>query len=311
MTRLFSQLIPFIIIALIIQLLIGKAYLEFISRQSNSFRKQEQLEAMDPLPEILFLGDSHVERAVDPRHIPGSFNYSSSGESYYQTFSKIARIEESEILKNLHTVILPFERHSFSSFLRTQVKDDAYWTEILDYWDFARETRDFKLLGKLLKGKLFPHLGGIEEAYFVFRGGHRQQEIFKGFLPSNRLLDVKKAEDDPGRVKFHFENRVIPDEFLVRHFLQSLYRLDAEGLKIVLVMYPVHRTYLLGADTYLNKLDYQEFQDSLLASLPEKIRVLDYSTFGEGKDHLFRDSDHLNLEGARLFSELLNTELRK
>ena len=310
MRRFVIHFTAFLSLALIIQLIIGGSYHSAISKQSNSFRKDAQLKSKESKTEILFLGDSHVERAVDPRYIESAFNYSSSGENFYQTFAKIRRLEKTKIWDGINTVVFPFELHSFSSFLRTQIKDDAYWVNLIDYPDYAFESKAYGLLGKMMKGEFLPHLGGMEEAYFVLRKGHLKQDIHLGFLPSMSVLNAERASSDSSRIQFHFENRIVPDLMLVKYFSKCILHALRSDKNVVLVKYPVHQSYAKGAKGYLDKVQYQRFEDSLLSAFPQDVQFLDYQTFGKGKDSLFRDSDHLNAKGARLFSELLNTELR-
>lgn len=272
-------------------------------------RKDRQFQKQNEAIKFLFLGDSHTERAVDTRIIPESFNYSSSGENYFQTYYKLKKILKKQKPK---FVVLPIEIHTFSSFFTNQINDDSYWVNYINYFELAKQKVDFQFICKYFKGKYYSYVGEFENIYYQFATRNEKPiEIYKGYVPDYRVYKPKPKNETEreSRVEFHLKNKNHFDKDLTLYFEKVLDLCEKNNIKIILIKYPISVEYYNESKRYLNFRKRERNLKKITKSYENIILELDYQKLYLKENNYFRDADHLNNIGAEKFSKILYEEL--
>lgn len=256
---------------------------------------------------VLFLGDSRPATSIIPEYIPGSYNYCFEGENYSQFYFRARRVVGQ---KELETIVLPLDIHSFSDYRSNPYNNVVYWL------DFASPEELSDLTGK-------PRSLLMIKKYAPFIGSGRDFAAFKlGKQGANRRLadgwkylgDKSRAKDDNkefaahNRVGEHFKHYPeVINKDLFAYYLKTIELARENGIELVLVKYPVSRDYLVEAA----KLGVapEEIYEYARDNTPDygDLTVLDYRDIYN--DEYFFNSDHLNTKGAETFSRLLAKDL--
>jgi len=257
-------------------------------------RAREFFKKADKQIEILFLGDSHVN-AVQEDRIPNAVKFDSFGENYIQSYYKLQYLIDREdmTIKNL---VLPFDLHSFSSFRSDRIINDIYWTKYMDYFELARAKNDRTYILKWMIAHFCAYAGKGDEILEYL------QKV-RGF-PS---LREKQKEDVKNRVYYHFKNQEIFDRDILYYFKKILNLCSEKEINIILIKYPLSRSYLINAADYVDRNEFYGYLHAILADFPHlNYDIWDYQEIFVDSPVYFMDSDHLNRKGAIAFSELLS-----
>jgi hypothetical protein len=264
---------------------------------------------------VAILGDSHPQKSVMAGKIDGGYNLSTSAESYIFTYFKVKYYIAQD---NFHpsVAVIPIDLHSFSSFRLTRVEsqDPAFWSRYVDYLEYGWETRTLESLFPTMIKAEFALLGGLDVIMGLFwpLDNPDSEPLIAGYLPqeddfSAFTLDERldRAEE---RVVFHFSGYTYMEEILVEYFLRLVELLDSHGVKVVLVYYPVTEYYHDLAGEYNPVNEHLATVEYLVADLQPEL-ILDYHNLFFGQPEYFSDSDHLNVRGAEIFTDLLQEEI--
>ncbi len=273
-------------------------------------RTEEQMQEHGEDTRILFLGDSHPKYAINPKYIQDSFNYSSSGENYFQSFLKFKNITDKELM-DLDSLVIPLDFHSFSSYRAERFLNEWYWKDFegFDEWP---EFKGVKNTVRKIAAARYPVIdnGGEFIKYFIKRP--ELAELEKGWqrgvgdysLAKNKEVIVKKRFDE------QFKDSNYINDFLFEYFLRIIDLAKEENIKVVLLKYPITEDYYFKFDKEMGSEEsfYGQFEERLK---DKDVRILDFQKMYFDRPHYFFNADHLNETGAIDFSKLLNDELYK
>lgn len=299
----------FTMIFIILFLAINDAYIFFVFDKKTSSRVFRQfnnleIEGID----TIFFGDSHPARSINPFYIEKSFNYSSLGETYEQTYYKIRQIVNNN--PNINNFVIPIDIHSFSNYRKNPYYNIKYWSKFIDYNElsFLSEKSKFEIL--LLDN--LPVIGDGIEILRYFINKNKQAEIFYGWQKeiSDFSLNENGLKSAINRIDRQIPNYpLIKDGKLIKSFYKILDLLKKEGKKIILIKYPLTDEYLTATNKKEINLEkfYSEFYN--ISSNNDNVYLFDYQKRYSEKSFLFSDSDHLNYKGAEIFSKEINYEI--
>jgi hypothetical protein len=255
----------------------------------------------------IICGDSHTRRALNDRELPNTFNASNSAESYFFTYQKIKKYVESN--DNLSTVILGFAPHSISGFYDTKLAGDKITSMYLKYYpvldsDAKKYMRDntkgsltFRTCRLMTKGLvkwmccsiIRKNQPNLDEQFDWLGGFGVLQSQGRWFMPGH-YYDVN--------------GEMYPLSIMQIQYLEKIALVcDRHGLELILVNTPVSPDY----DKYVPEVYKVEYA-TLKANLRNRYEVLDYGNLFESKLY-FHDIDHLNGDGAHLFTEIICEQL--
>jgi len=277
-------------------------------------------EAQKDQIQILFLGQSDMKDAIIPKLMPyKSYNFSEPGENFVATYLKLKYyIDKTPGLK---IVVLPLNLNSFATAQLEWVRGKhfpKYFTyRYITYEDFGElyKLMGFKVVLKKMQSLLpFPdsrqmktflqNVGNlvrskpierseIDDGYFKVSGGNVSEEY------------AREAVQHRFRKKYKF------DEGSLTYFEKILVLCHSRGVKVVTLAMPVTDYYIKHAEKYVTRAALYERVVANPRFSPYIYRHIDYMD-RYAKDHaLFWNGDHLNFEGATIFSKLVASELSK
>ncbi len=299
-------------------LLLSWAYLDVIMASSLLNRCDRQFEEHPERIDVLVMGDSHAQASVDPRVFDSAFNFASSGESYTQTYYKLAAVLEDPD-RQIRCIVLPADLHSFSSMRRDRIENPAYWVQHMDFLKVGRERgRLPRYVVRYGRARFVPYLGEADNVIwwldrYVFDDAKTDvHPLIDGFLPKSGQFGVmtatERAGNADGRARWHFAGKDPLDADFIAYLDKSLALCREHEVGVVLVTYPVTRAYAEAAAPLVSRDSVHTTIQDLAERYPEA-HVFDFLEAFSDQGHLFSDSDHLNEQGARVFSAMLEDRL--
>lgn len=300
------------------------AYIRFVFSKEQIYRQRVQYEQfVAELPSraisYAFFGDSHTRNAIDPRMIPGAFNFGTSAENYIETYYQLRRILDVDRV-TIETAVFELDPHTFSTLLTDEGRafDDLYF-----YWRSLplRELMRIRNLSPLglvrayITEVLFPSFGrgqDLIEAVFappklteIHRGWTRDAEDFS-------TMDMEVLASRAASKHFGGQERISPLAF--EYFLKTLALAKDRGIRIMFLQHPLSQQYVAEIDTkYGGSKDYYK---TIFAAIDQAFSVrgyerLNYESLFFDHPEYFSNPDHLNEKGAEIFTtEILRSATR-
>lgn len=290
---------------------LSRAYFWAETPSSWTLATDAQLAARGPLDvEWLILGDSHAKCGIDPRLLPDAFNLATLGSHYYHSYYRLKHFLEREG-GSARFVILPMDTHSVA-WQRARMEDGAYWSRYISYPQMAWRTGEYPNYARqFLTDFLLPYAGhgdriveaalerGRAQTPFPLIDGHIQMPGDWSATPEEERLALTAQ-----RCAFIHNRYDLPDPVMTQYLLDTLALCARHGVRPVMVRFPLtHEAWdEVHANMDLAALD--ALYDKWFAPYPGLIRIDLGESLGDRLE-LFNDPDHLNAEGARVFTELL------
>lgn len=245
----------------------------------------------------LFLGNSHLECAINDSIYPNSFNFARSGERMEWVYSKMVLLLDAN--PQIERVVIGFD--NVLCFKNAKEEDvhmghfSPYFITTLDFHDVleffsdASSKYNFDMYTKALN---------VSKLYEIYResGNNAHSLSMGGFVPSDRdkLKEAIAIHQKSGT------NTVRKFDDLSHYFLdKTIKECKHRGVDVIFVCAPQHR--LIQNEDSLFREIYQKYYTD--------IPFYDYRNLAL-PDSAFQDLDHLNRHGARFFSEFLKTKLQ-
>ncbi len=249
--------------------------------------------------EILILGDSHTETALNDSIIAHSLNMAQSTEVYLYSFVKLRKFVKKNKIKK---VILSVSTHNIINNVEKWYKEDENISFKLPNYYYLMSVKELFLLFKLnpiqflksyyailyIKGKKVLQLNkntpisSLEIGYFRELKGNN---IAKDTL--NRIEKTKQLNSKISNLQLKYLNKIA--------------QLCTENnIQLIFINTPIFK-----GDTKENL----RFLNNYCQNYFSNIKMLNYSSFSLN-DTLFYDKDHLNKKGSFIFSDEINTVLK-
>lgn len=254
--------------------------------------------------ENLILGSSHAFKGINPNYISGSsFNAAMFSQSLDYDLKILEKFENDLI--NLKTIIIPISYFSLYTNLETGVES---WREkYYDiYYDFSYDGNLKKL--EHLSFEVFnvsvrENISSIKDYYTYERSTVRMDSL--GWYGSNEIPSIDELKKSAIEASIRHTSK---DDMLLatnNNIINKMVTMaNNNGWKIVLFTPPAYKLYStnLSKSQYEHTIKYCE-QISKLNTNVRYYNLIDSSNF---KIADFLDADHLNSNGARKLSIILN-----
>jgi hypothetical protein len=246
---------------------------------------------------VLILGDSHIERGLDPSFFSSAINVSQEGEPYPLSYWKLKKLLEDY---NPDTVVIGFTHHNISAFNDFKFSDEKWSSEMLKRAYLIGTLDELNKIGydkdELFKVVLNELLLMPRRKHIDYIGGYSNSKVCKPILPQ---VPVDRH--------YFKDGRQLGESEICEDYLEKMLQLiEDRRITPILVGSPVHHSYL--------KIIPEEFKKAYekrkLEIASRGIRVVDYSNLVL-PDSLFFDADHLNEAGANYFSPFFVEELKR
>lgn len=258
---------------------------------------------------VWVFGDSHPLLAFDPQWFPGSFNWAGTSENYVLNYFKIKDL----ISKGLKPdkIIISAEYHGLSTqgmaLLKNHELDDSYWVYKISSRELAANQpngSDFyrwkiSATGATYAGQFYNLISYLDR--------HETRISSQGYLASVEVFETshEKGKVLFSKIKSHTSYPMIDPIQII--YLKKIKNLcSREGISLVFVRYPIHPDYyrLLKEATNTRSID------STYQTILNKEVVLDFRFRFDENLNYFSDPDHLNSNGAKVFTKILADTIR-
>ncbi|GGG60118.1 hypothetical protein [Bizionia arctica] len=259
---------------------------------------------------ILVFGDSHAE-----------CNFYDEGNEI-QNFGVRSEAPNFTLLKAQHLlkpnsnqkIVMTLSPHNISNWREKQYyEQDSSAGMISKYWSLIGHRYLLNNYSSLpVKTRALLHLKkvtgapNIESSFLVknnFKGGfYRDKDTT---ILSSKFVK-KSFQRHFGDENFNNKNIELSSEKFKKYFIELIDFTTSTNEEVIIIGTPVHEKYLslLSQEQYG---DYKLFLSQLQEEFP-KIQILDYTELSI-PDNFYLDSDHLNFEGAKYFTELVIEEI--
>lgn len=289
-------------------------YAEYELRQvDNGYsRKKADLEQILDSIEVLAMGSSHTLYGIDPDQFRDrTFNQAYVSQSLYYDWKLLDTYLDR--MPRLKAVIVPISYFSLDSNLALSAeKWRGYFYE--DYYGIPIEGDSAQRLQSWLDPKRYSMVAlyGIPRTFKHFRRGFNLDDVagqqHNGWMKKDSVVTI---EDEVGRKRVALHESMMSDDARTKNmdYLRlMLSRLQMRKVRLLLVTPPVLPAY----SGHVDSLRLQSLQQTMASFCVENgCDYLDAFTDSRFTANDFFDSDHLNSNGARKFSQILNNALLK
>jgi len=247
--------------------------------------------------DIIILGDSHTECAIDDNIFLRAINISASAHAYFYSYVKLREFLKSN--SHIKKVILSFHGGSIGKSRDNWIFGEEYMKARVPKYIFFLERDELFLL---MKGKTFlpealrtmMYAGNIILEYITKRQITYKDLGIGGYL----WLDRDKLEENIELQKNDESVQPIQYEYSLYelNYLQKILLLcERYNIELILLNSPIY-----NCEIYGNKKNLSDYYNRYLP----KIKYLDFSDYNLPR-YGYGDIEHLNYKGAEIFSQYL------
>jgi len=321
-TKFIKKLIIFLVLIGILLLIINHLYVITILERQRLPRNQQQFieyKSNNDL-KIIILGDSLASFAINPAYLNNSFNLATPAENLEQTYYKTKWLIENE--PGIEVYVLQYNYHAFNYYRIKPYYFTTYWKSFMTYEELgnvkgvSKQVIFFEVLIPVIgKGEeILKYVKDRKDLMNPERKRWLTTKIENGWINDDTVFPENiENTTHIGQMRAYNQFRnypIVREEEYTEIFLDTLKLLKENNKTVVLIQYPLTDEYLIALerDISLEEIS-EEFKD-----VNEIIEEFDYKTLNylellRYNQTLFVDSDHLNYNGSRIFTEKINENI--
>jgi hypothetical protein len=308
------RLILFLTLLVAVNFALDWSFKAFSVHNTLNNMMDRQFAEYDDTLKYLALGNSH--NCINTHILENSFNYGSPSENFIQSYYKLKYILEKSGKKPEY-LILQADLSSFGPKISDRYEYNSYWIKYIDYRELARIKDSKDMLFKWLEGKFFSYVGNYKDVQLsiLYRIKIKQIEMYRGYRPHR---DYRNFADEPDKQKtaWNKANLILSkDEYFdpaIRVYFEKILKLCQDhGVKVIMVRMPMTREFNIEEGKLVPEQKLLSEVQAITSKYPNFVEALDYHDLFENHPEYFFDPDHLNIQGADLFSERLAKDLGK
>lgn len=286
-----------ICIFLLLPLLVGIALFLLIISYTNKLYINNPIKIESNVSTI-YIGDSHIELAIDDRIIPNSKNFATSSESFYFSYFKLKIL-----LKNnpfIKKVYLGFSYHNLSNYYDKFIYGN-YAPVIAPKYFFLLPFNEQSKIFYWNKYDLLPFMISVTKCgihkiiynyYHSYRGGYSNN--FTSTMAANSSIDA--------RINFQFYNSNGLNPFSkinIYYFSKIVALCKSKNVDLYALNTPLNNYYIKKVP-----LEYKIKLNKIIVN--EQVKYIDLSNLKFEKKFFIPDGDHVSKLGAEATSHELS-----
>lgn len=246
---------------------------------------------------LIFVGDSHIQNAINPKFLPGSINIAQPAEPYILTYWKLKKILRTN---QSGKVVLGFAPHNIAKFNDYKFSDSKWASEMFKRSYPIEEFNTIKNEIEIDYTEYYKTL--FKKLCFYPHDNHSRSYI--GNFSNSTNNKINDFEETINRHFYYKNNRPDISELSIKYLDSIVLLISTSQKKLILLNTPVHRNYSqrVPENIYKKYCDLVENFKSLNVTVIDKF-VNDYN------DSMFLNVDHLNTYGAKKLSMELESLL--
>ncbi len=314
MKKTYIKLISFFLLFLAINWLLHHLYKIKIYDRTDNARKELEFREYNGNLKYLFMGDSHSQNAINPVIIGNSFNFSSANENFIQTYFKLKAVVN-DLGKNPEFIILPIDPSGFSSFRSERFINPSELLTFSDYFEIAVEEKKPAYIRTWLEEMFFMYVGKYNTVHRFLRV-QREKDFstmqlgFKGRAGDlTEAADIQKVCEKKAELYLAGQDHF--DEVLQHYFEKILIFCNDHNINVYLMKMPMAREYIHAVNQMFPVNDYYAEIYDIAGRYQSVKHIFDFQDYFFDQQYYLRNPDHLNYEGAKIFSEMLLKEFQQ
>lgn len=278
----------------------------FVEKKAHIYKLYNNFLNKKEDAEILLIGDSHIGDDILADTIKQkTINLGIPGTGYIEFYYLLKHyIHEMPKLKIL---VLEIDYNNFSSYRCNSFTKFPFWNKFIDYKELE------KIKGNSVSQNKFKNFTLLDDqlgrGFFV-------ENIFTLGVKEEQWQNIKKTwgypkEPSPEeRAKSHYENRTLYNDDIFFYFKKIINLCNKNNIKVIVVQLPISNKYSTESRKYAKIDDFKKFLKINFLSDSKVYKQLDYESLFSNRQNLFKSNgDHLNNEGAQIFTEIFSKEL--
>lgn len=253
---------------------------------------------------VLILGDSHLQADLNDSIIDGSINLAAGADVTYFSYIKLKRFKEAN--PHIDTLILGFNWENLYSndFYHTSVMqmhfgNYFYLMDVDDYQELITNNLEVFIRGTSGMIKNF------RKVSWIFSNNDIKSLDLGGFLPrpnnySNLESSIELEAKKEGN-KFEYMDNI--SQLELSHLIKIVSFCKENNIKLIVLNGPIHSD--ISNIRKSEKINFLK----ILGEMDDDLEYWDYENF-KVADDLFSDYNHLNANGADIFSKVINNKLK-
>lgn len=263
----------------------------FINNQSATCK-------IEPNISTLFIGDSHIQKAIDDRLIPNSLNVATSSESFYFTYYKLIMLLDNN--PTIEKVFVGFSYHSISNYYDRFVSGDYSAAIAPKYFYLLPHKEQIKLI-YWNKDNLVPFIKSTFKHGFGDDNSTNCGPYLGGFLNEYKKSNpIESSMDKRLITQYYNQGEMNSFSDLNILYLKKIINLcKAKGIEVYTLNTPLY-------NYYSNKVpnEYRVKFNYIISS--NQLNHIDLSNLKLIEECFIPDGDHVSNIGARAVSIELN-----
>lgn len=252
---------------------------------------------------ILILGDSQTQCALNDTVLENSINLSESADTYFYSFLKLKKVIPRNV--QIDTLILAYAPHNVSKTQDNWLIDESINEFKFPLHYFLFDTSDILNFGKIAPLQLIKNYPKVvsKNGSHLFRI-YKNEPINKFGIGGYKAIFHKLNENKNEKPAYILQKKQYHYATIDLEYLKKIYKYcNDKNIKIILIATP----FILNSASN-EKLFFKRYKSFAANQLPNAI-VYDYSHFNMDKKY-FADNVHLNHEGAKLFSLRIKNNMK-
>ena len=247
--------------------------------------------------QTLFMGDSHIECAINTALLPGTTNLSQSSESLLFTYFKLRNILQNN--SAIKKVYLGFSYHNISSYADEFVYGQYAYDVAARYFFILPTEQKAEIVKHNLDelprfaGKLI--VNGFntviqEKESYSFLGGYKNE--YKNMVASKKSMDYRISQQ-------YYDNGMQRNfsDISIKYFNKIIVLCKEKNIELILLKTPLHNYYQSKIP-----IDFIKKYDSLITR--DKLKLIDLGSLVLNDRCYLPNGDHVSARGALLTTNI-------
>ncbi|MDD3080347.1 MAG: hypothetical protein PHH37_14770 [Paludibacter sp.] len=278
------------LLPLIIIIILFFTLFVYINNQSNVFK-------IEPSISNVYIGDSHIQLAINDSIIPNSINIATSAESFYFSYYKLKMVLDNN--PSIDTVYLGLSYHSLSIYYNRFINGDCSAAVAPNYFYLLPLDEQFRMIN-WNTNNLIPFMLSIIEQSINRVVNKKNYPYIDGFIYRFEKTKANKSSMDK---RLHFQyytnKRVNAFSKLNIDYLDKIIDMcKSKGVVLITLNTPLHEYYYKNTP-----VKYKEKLRDLINS--RGLNYIDLSKIKLDDDCFIPDGDHVSEKGADKTTTLL------
>jgi hypothetical protein len=278
-----KKILAFVALPLILAIPVLVWFSMWISQLSSEYH-------VDPSVKNIFIGDSHIQNAINDAQLPASINLASNSESFYFSYYKLLMLLRSN--PSVENVYLGFSYHSLSDYYDDFISGEYSAVTAPKYFFLLPPSEQLKMV-YWNSHKLPSFTKSIVKEGFKKLNKPNYHPFFGGYVNE---FPISSAVDSSMNKRLNFQ-------YFTDGKLNGFSETNTEYLLKIVDLCKEKNINLYALNTPLYEYYHtrvpEAFKENLRSAIEEnQINYIDYSDLLKERSYFIPDGDHVSVSGA-------------